>query len=1065
MKKIIINLLTLLLVYTISYSQENFDTRPKTFPVAPNAYEFMKYGEIPVSKYTGVPNISIPIYTIEAGPGDLQIPISLTYHSNGFKVNEEAGWTGLGWTLNEGGTITQIVNGYDDFKSGSFYRNRELPDIDAMIFHASRGSAPRDAFTRTKKSYGYNLMVLKECLFRNPKTPAYYECPTISNYTGGSYFEVPEQFMSLRGGNVSPLFGTVGFYDFEPDVFSFSFLGYSGRFVLDWETETFKCLTDPKIKVEKDPNSHEKITITTPDGNIFLFSMKDETFYDRTNLKEPSPNIGATSRVYKLDRIFTNKGNSINYSYRKTRLVENFPLEYSTIVVDPASSNYSSISNDEPSKQTFTYVYKITFGDGLKSIHFYISDRLDFTGAKKLDKIIVRRNGSRNGGDKIVEKFNFNYSYFIGRNPTEPDLTFKNLKEYTHRLRLDNIEKTGGELYFFEYNNKQLPEKSSMKNRDYWGYYTSFNNRNAFPSLGRFNYKKEQFDDKFFNLGQGNNRSSRLEDTKAAILEKITYPTGGYTRFDFELNSFTNYIVPNFEDTVNTVYVLNRESFGAGLRVKRIENFDSNNRLTSKKTYSYLGGKLMTPLRFFNKVFINKYETISGSGDRSGYRVKISTSNFVTPSLNGIGNYVGYSEVTETIMSNKGDSKSIGQIKYKFENHNNKGVFVNTNVAEITNYSFRSQGKYAELSLPLHYANRPKNGSILEQLIFDDKANLKKKTVNTYSYKFNSYSTFGVRVGPYLEKGTVSGNWMDITFLGNTRSNLLGVYIIGGLHTFLDSTEEVNYFEGDSIYTKKEFEYNNYHQLKKEITTTSKGDVLESKIYYTSDLPLYVHDNFLTGIRATAVVKNNSKLISGLTNTYKHIEVPQHFPNSSSYDNYPWTNGVGQLHYITKIQDRVTGKFVEISRNKNGGIVSTWNLDNQFDNNLTTYVWGYNKTKIIAKIEHYQIPRDSWKGIKNTLDHPLIQAEKNAISSSNYDSYQETISSENALRIKFEELRQAFTNSMVTTYTYDRLVGVTSITDPRGETVYYEYDTFNRLKHVRDQDGNILSKNEYNYKN
>ena len=52
---------------------------------------------------------------------------------------------------------------------------------------------------------------------------------------------------------------------------------------------------------------------------------------------------------------------------------------------------------------------------------------------------------------------------------------------------------------------------------------------------------------------------------------------------------------------------------------------------------------------------------------------------------------------------------------------------------------------------------------------------------------------------------------------------------------------------------------------------------------------------------------------------------------------------------------------------------------------------------------------------------------------------------------------------MVSTYTYDPLIGVTSMTDPRGQTIYYEYDEFNRLKHVKDQDGNILSKNDYHY--
>jgi len=50
-------------------------------PPTPNAAAFGKYSDIPVSLHTGVPNISIPIYTIQEGP--LSLPISLSYHSSG----------------------------------------------------------------------------------------------------------------------------------------------------------------------------------------------------------------------------------------------------------------------------------------------------------------------------------------------------------------------------------------------------------------------------------------------------------------------------------------------------------------------------------------------------------------------------------------------------------------------------------------------------------------------------------------------------------------------------------------------------------------------------------------------------------------------------------------------------------------------------------------------------------------------------------------------------------------------------------------------------------------------
>ena len=53
---------------------------------------------------------------------------------------------------------------------------------------------------------------------------------------------------------------------------------------------------------------------------------------------------------------------------------------------------------------------------------------------------------------------------------------------------------------------------------------------------------------------------------------------------------------------------------------------------------------------------------------------------------------------------------------------------------------------------------------------------------------------------------------------------------------------------------------------------------------------------------------------------------------------------------------------------------------------------------------------------------------------------------------------------MVTTYTHIPLVGVSTITDPKGLKTTYEYDAFNRLKWVKDHEGNVLQKYCYNYK-
>ena len=124
------------------------------------------------------------------------------------------------------------------------------------------------------------------------------------------------------------------------------------------------------------------------------------------------------------------------------------------------------------------------------------------------------------------------------------------------------------------------------------------------------------------------------------------------------------------------------------------------------------------------------------------------------------------------------------------------------------------------------------------------------------------------------------------------------------------------------------------------------------------------------------------------------------------------------------------------------------------------YVWGYHKTQPIAKIEGY-----------TDAQITAVQTKiKTAVTASNSDTSRCLDSdncNEKVLRDKLTLLRNSFTstNTQVTTYTYDPLIGVTSMTDPKGYTIYYEYDEFNRLKQVKDADGNILSNNQYNYKN
>jgi YD repeat-containing protein len=128
------------------------------------------------------------------------------------------------------------------------------------------------------------------------------------------------------------------------------------------------------------------------------------------------------------------------------------------------------------------------------------------------------------------------------------------------------------------------------------------------------------------------------------------------------------------------------------------------------------------------------------------------------------------------------------------------------------------------------------------------------------------------------------------------------------------------------------------------------------------------------------------------------------------------------------------------------------------DGTHIVYIWGYNDTQPIAKIENA-----TFADIPTSVYNAIISA-------SNTDANSPSTTNENNLRTELAKLRNTSTcpnlsNAQITTFTYDLLIGVTSTTDPRGRTAYYLYDDYGRLQYVRDHDNKILTKNEYNYKN
>lgn len=115
-------------------------------------------------------------------------------------------------------------------------------------------------------------------------------------------------------------------------------------------------------------------------------------------------------------------------------------------------------------------------------------------------------------------------------------------------------------------------------------------------------------------------------------------------------------------------------------------------------------------------------------------------------------------------------------------------------------------------------------------------------------------------------------------------------------------------------------------------------------------------------------------------------------------------------------------------------------------------IWGYNKTRIIAKVEGA-----TYSQVKSYITD-IVSSSNQMMANSNY--------SNDDLVSKLDNFR---TNShlkdyQITTYTYHRGgIGLKTVTNPSGYRENYTYDSRNRLQKITDKDNKTIKEWDYNY--
>ena len=175
----------------------------------------------------------------------------------------------------------------------------------------------------------------------------------------------------------------------------------------------------------------------------------------------------------------------------------------------------------------------------------------------------------------------------------------------------------------------------------------------------------------------------------------------------------------------------------------------------------------------------------------------------------------------------------------------------------------------------------------------------------------------------------------------------------------------------------------------------------------------------------------------------KQIEIEDGYldpTNNYSIQNID-SNNPQNIIFDNKLNDKV-----EYDRyDEDGKLLEFHSLEN---GSYTCIIWGYKK----------QFPAAI---IKNARYSEVESFVPNIQSYSNQNIY--SISNVNLLVSELDNLRNSLPNAMVNTYIYQgrRLL---MATNERGENVTYEYNDYNELETIKDNEGNIIEKYEYNFK-
>jgi len=1130
---------------------------------SPEAASLGKFGNIPVSYSTGVPNINIPIFEINAG--GIKLPISLDYHAGGVRVDEVSSSIGIGWALNAGGVLTRQMVGYPDETSGSGYL--AAPPLDQV--------------------YSNRL-----------------------NYVSFIYNNA------------------LGLNDINPDVFTYTITGSSGRFIIKKSDLSFIQFPTTNNRIENYNSTCYKIT--DQNGVGYIFEQKEQTSMGMVNGVNLIPAYTSAWRLTKIvsaslaDTIFINYETVSNLFQHNKSYTHTIGSQPNTPPV--TNPNGTLINSDSYTSQAVTasesYPTSITWRGGQISF-INVADRTDRVGGKRVSEVDVYAN--KNGTLTLIKqaKLSQSYFYYLPQNYTvPPDIGNESL----YRMRLDAVtfydvnNVLPPQVYSMTYDNTPMAPRESCA-QDAWGFNNGhFENTTMMPQQTVYFDALQSGAPSAYTFGSAN-RNTDVNYIKACSLQSMTYPTGGKTVFALEphqfatnttqttpgtiecratgsvqstatttlavtsamtyleykafftanstatqyptititdqstgqavftitdMNPSTSYpatgspatglfnvngapqLIAGHTYTITTsIYSTNPNAYayidinwitqtntplvlqGGGLRIKSMTNYDNDGTQISQKSYSYStdgSGTLLTP---YNYLAINHQMTTNRVGYSNeqqnimceysyGWPSVIYNANSVIPISQFTGSPVLYGGVTEYDAASDG-SMNNGKKVYSYQISQDQQVLANndysyTGVQMISNVwrngYLTEEQTYRSTSPSTYYLINDKvyNYATLRQ---NTEQQIRIKPV--YSDDPHTCSTYTASsLGNDIIMDSYALPYAAILLQNETETQIddSGNQVVKQINYYYDDLTHVLPTSKETFGSKGEdlVDYLNYPHV-----LAATGNVYQTMLNRNIVAPVVSYTQKKDGVQLTygqVIYKdwnNNGTLLAPQTMTKQTLSnTLETLINFDNYDKYGSilqqekttapTNAYIWDYYsqypIAKVSGAAYADIAYTSFEADGS--GNWTIGSAARNTIgitgnqcyTLSNGAISKSGLTAAktyvVSYWTMNSSSYNIAGTIAGYPVKGGTING-----WTYYEHDITGQTSVTISgsgaIDELRLYPLGALMTTYTYNPLVGITSTMDDRGEAVYYEYDGFQRLVNIRDKNKSLVKSFCYNY--